>query len=108
MAALRARGTNLKKLAERGVETFFTQVFEHNFFHADMHPGNIFIDVTDPDDPRYIAIDCAIVGSLTGKIRITSLATSSHSSTVTTPRSPDSISSPAGYPSILTQRSSSG
>jgi ubiquinone biosynthesis protein len=65
MAALRARGTNFRKLAERGVETFFTQVFEHNFFHADMHPGNIFVDVTDPDDPHYIAIDCAIIGSLT-------------------------------------------
>ncbi len=63
--ALEARGTDLKKLADRGVETFFTQVFEHNFFHADMHPGNIFVDVTDPADPSYIAIDCAIIGSLT-------------------------------------------
>jgi ubiquinone biosynthesis protein len=62
---LNARGTNMKKLAERGVETFFTQVFEHNFFHADMHPGNIFVDVEDPDDPSYIAIDCAIIGQLT-------------------------------------------
>jgi ubiquinone biosynthesis protein len=61
---LNARGTNMKKLAERGVETFFTQVFEHNFFHADMHPGNIFVDVEDPDDPSYIAIDCAIIGQL--------------------------------------------
>ena len=65
MAALKACGTDLKKLAERGVETFFTQVFEHNFFHADMHPGNIFVDVTDPANPSYIAIDCAIIGSLT-------------------------------------------
>lgn len=65
MAALNARGTDLKKLADRGVETFFTQVFEHNFFHADMHPGNIFVDVTDPENPSYIAIDCAIIGSLT-------------------------------------------
>ncbi|MAT84950.1 MAG: ubiquinone biosynthesis regulatory protein kinase UbiB [Gammaproteobacteria bacterium] len=65
MEALRAHGTDLKKLADRGVETFFTQVFEHNFFHADMHPGNIFVDVTDPADPSYIAIDCAIIGSLT-------------------------------------------
>jgi ubiquinone biosynthesis protein len=62
---LLARGTNMKRLAERGVETFFTQVFEHNFFHADMHPGNIFVDVDDPDDPHYVAIDCAIIGSLT-------------------------------------------
>jgi ubiquinone biosynthesis protein len=63
--ALKACGTDLKKLADRGVETFFTQVFEHNFFHADMHPGNIFVDVNDPADPSYIAIDCAIIGSLT-------------------------------------------
>jgi ubiquinone biosynthesis protein len=62
--ALNARSTNMKKLAERGVETFFTQVFEHNFFHADMHPGNIFVDAEDPDDPSYIAIDCAIIGQL--------------------------------------------
>ena len=59
------RGTDMKKLAVRGVETFFTQVFDHNFFHADMHPGNIFIDVEDPADPSYIAVDCAIMGQLT-------------------------------------------
>jgi ubiquinone biosynthesis protein len=64
LATLKRRGTNMKRLAERGVETFFTQVFEHNFFHADMHPGNIFVDVEDPDDPSYIAIDCAIIGRL--------------------------------------------
>ncbi len=62
--ALKARGTDLKKLAERGVETFFTQVFEHNFFHADMHPGNIFVNAEDPADPSWIAIDCAIIGHL--------------------------------------------
>ena len=56
---------NFKNLAERGVEIFFTQVFEHNFFHADMHPGNIFVDASNPEKPRYIAIDCAIMGSLT-------------------------------------------
>ena len=61
---LRKRGTNLKLLAERGVEIFFTQVFRDSFFHADMHPGNIFINAEDPADPRYIAIDCAIIGSL--------------------------------------------
>lgn len=55
----------MQVLAERGVATFFTQVFEHNFFHADMHPGNIFVDVTDPESPRYIALDCAIIGTLT-------------------------------------------
>lgn len=65
MATLVARGTDLKLLAERGVEIFFTQVFRDNFFHADMHPGNIFVDCTDPANPRYIAIDCGIVGSLT-------------------------------------------
>ena len=65
VAALKHAGTNLKKLAERGVETFFTQVFKDNFFHADMHPGNIFVDIRDPANPSYIAIDCAIIGSLT-------------------------------------------
>jgi ubiquinone biosynthesis protein len=64
VAALRARGTDLKLLAERGVEIFFTQVFRDSFFHADMHPGNIFVDASDPADPSYIAVDCAIIGSL--------------------------------------------
>ncbi|WP_111642960.1 ubiquinone biosynthesis regulatory protein kinase UbiB [Marinimicrobium alkaliphilum] len=63
--ALNAQGTDMKKLAERGVEIFFTQVFEHNFFHADMHPGNIFVGTENPQLPRYIAVDMAIVGSLT-------------------------------------------
>ena len=61
---LRARGTNIRKLAENGVEIFFTQVFRHNFFHADMHPGNIFVQVEDPENPRYAAIDFGIVGTL--------------------------------------------
>ncbi|MFT7287107.1 MAG: ubiquinone biosynthesis protein [Halieaceae bacterium] len=61
---LRRREVNLRLLAERGVEIFFTQVFRDSFFHADMHPGNIFVDAVDPADPRYIAIDCAIIGSL--------------------------------------------
>ncbi|MFK7829650.1 MAG: ubiquinone biosynthesis regulatory protein kinase UbiB [Congregibacter sp.] len=61
---LRERKVDLKVLGERGVEIFFTQVFRDSFFHADMHPGNIFIDASDPKDPRYIAIDCAIIGSL--------------------------------------------
>ena len=60
---LNARGVDLKHLAEAGVNIFFTQVFEHNFFHADMHPGNIFVSKTEV--PHYIAIDCAIIGSLT-------------------------------------------
>ena len=62
--ALTARGTDLKLLAERGVEIFFTQVFRDSFFHADMHPGNIFVDAGDPASPGYIAVDCAIVGTL--------------------------------------------
>jgi ubiquinone biosynthesis protein len=61
---LRKHKVDLKKLAETGVEIFFTQVFEHSFFHADMHPGNIFVDPANPTNPRYIAIDCAIIGSL--------------------------------------------
>ncbi len=62
--ALKAQNTNLKLLAERGVEIFFKQVFEHNFFHADMHPGNVFVSHKTPESPSYIAIDMAIVGSL--------------------------------------------
>jgi ubiquinone biosynthesis protein len=61
---LRARGTDIAKLAENGVEIFFTQVFRHNFFHADMHPGNIFVQVDDPQNPRYAAVDFGIVGTL--------------------------------------------
>jgi ubiquinone biosynthesis protein len=57
---LRAGGADFKLLAERGVEIFFTQVFRDNFFHADMHPGNIFVDLP----AKYIAIDFGIVGSL--------------------------------------------
>jgi len=63
--ALKETGTNMKVLAERGVEIFFTQVFRDSFFHADMHPGNIFVDISDPEKPQYIAIDCGIMGSLT-------------------------------------------
>ena len=62
---LKARGTNFAKLAENGVEIFFTQVFRHIFFHADMHPGNIFVQVDDPENPRYAAVDFGIVGTLT-------------------------------------------
>ena len=64
---LKAAGVDFKLLAQRGVEIFFTQVFEHNFFHADMHPGNIFVDATNPKSPTYIAIDCAIMGSLSSE-----------------------------------------
>jgi len=62
--ALRAAGADIQRLAENGVEIFFTQVFRHNFFHADMHPGNIFVDVTDPKKPKYNAVDFGIVGTL--------------------------------------------
>ncbi|MGB5333268.1 MAG: ubiquinone biosynthesis regulatory protein kinase UbiB [Woeseiaceae bacterium] len=64
MKALRAAGTNIQALAENGVEIFFTQVFRHNFFHADMHPGNIFVLTADPERPRYAAVDFGIVGTL--------------------------------------------
>lgn len=64
MAALRAAGTNIERLAKNGVEIFFTQVFRHNFFHADMHPGNIFVQVDDPEHPKYAAVDFGIVGTL--------------------------------------------
>ena len=62
--ALEAAGIDLKVLAERGVEIFFRQVFRHNFFHADMHPGNVFVTAEDPTDPRYIAVDFGIMGTL--------------------------------------------
>jgi ubiquinone biosynthesis protein len=64
IATLTARGTDMQRLAENGVEIFFTQVFKHNFFHADMHPGNIFVDINDPRRPRYVAVDFGIVGTL--------------------------------------------
>jgi len=60
VATIRAQGIDIKKLSERGVEIFFTQVFKHNFFHADMHPGNIFVS----PQGRYIAIDFGIMGTL--------------------------------------------
>lgn len=64
---LRRAGVDFRVLAERGVEIFFTQVFRHNFFHADMHPGNIFVDASDPRQPRYVAIDCAVIGVLSDR-----------------------------------------
>jgi ubiquinone biosynthesis protein len=64
LAALRAAGTNIPLLAANGVRIFFTQVFRHNFFHADMHPGNIFVLIDDPLRPRYAAVDFGIVGTL--------------------------------------------
>lgn len=64
LEALEANGTDMKMLAERGVQVFFTQVFRDSFFHADMHPGNIFVSYSTPENPQYIGIDCGIVGSL--------------------------------------------
>lgn len=65
MARLAEQRTDMKQLAERGVEIFFTQVFRDSFFHADMHPGNIFVSTQQPWNPQYIAVDFGIVGSLT-------------------------------------------
>nr|MBS0020551.1 ubiquinone biosynthesis regulatory protein kinase UbiB [Gammaproteobacteria bacterium] len=62
---LKRHRINLKVLAERGVEIFFTQVFRHNFFHADMHPGNIFVSTERVDNPLYLAVDFGIMGTLT-------------------------------------------
>ena len=62
-------GINKKLLAENGVMIFLNQVFRDNFFHADMHPGNIFVSKKNPDNPGYIAIDCAISGSLSNDER---------------------------------------
>lgn len=64
LTALKQHGINFKKLAERGVEIFFTQVFRDCFFHADMHPGNIFVAIDKPEEPRYMAVDFGIMGSL--------------------------------------------
>jgi ubiquinone biosynthesis protein len=62
---LRRRGVDLEKLARRGIRIFYGQVFRDNLFHADMHPGNIRVDTTRPDDPTFIALDFGIVESLT-------------------------------------------
>ena len=64
IARLREMGVDFRKLAENGVAIFFTQVFRHNFFHADMHPGNIFVLADNPAEPRYAAVDFGIVGML--------------------------------------------
>lgn len=65
------KGVNLQVLAEKGLTIFFTQVFNHNFFHADMHPGNIFVDISKPENPKYIALDCAIMGELSDTDHLT-------------------------------------
>ena len=65
--ALIDAGIDLRVLAERGVEIFFIQLTRHNFFHADMHPGNIFVERAHPDRPSYIAVDFGIMGGLSDK-----------------------------------------
>lgn len=57
-------GMDRAQLAEKGLTIFFTQVFRDNFFHADMHPGNVFVETINPNNPRFIALDCAIMGEL--------------------------------------------
>ncbi|WP_089139585.1 ubiquinone biosynthesis regulatory protein kinase UbiB [Vibrio rumoiensis] len=64
LEGLEKNGTNMKRLAEKGVTVFFTQVFRDSFFHADMHPGNVFVAWDTPDDPLWIGLDCGIVGTL--------------------------------------------
>jgi ubiquinone biosynthesis protein len=64
VARLRSMGVDFRRLSENGVAIFFTQVFRHNFFHADMHPGNIFVLADNPAEPRYAAVDFGIVGTL--------------------------------------------
>ena len=64
-------GMDRKDLAEKGLTIFFTQVFRDNFFHADMHPGNVFVETLNPTSPRYIALDCAIMGELSKSDQMT-------------------------------------
>ncbi|PID33930.1 MAG: ubiquinone biosynthesis regulatory protein kinase UbiB [Thiotrichales bacterium] len=61
---LQENGVDMKVLSERAVDIFFTQALTHNFFHADMHPGNIFIDISNPKDPTFIGVDFGIMGTL--------------------------------------------
>ena len=61
---LERHDVDLRKLAINGAEIFFIQVFENNFFHADMHPGNVHVRLDNPRSPSYIALDCAVMGSL--------------------------------------------
>ena len=65
LPAIQSSGVNVKKLAEAGIEIFFTQVFSHCFFHADMHPGNIFVNPNKKENPQYICVDFGIMGTLT-------------------------------------------
>lgn len=67
ISILEDKKVNLKVLSERGVSIFFKQLFDDNFFHADMHPGNIFVNADNPESPTYVAVDYAICGSLSEK-----------------------------------------
>ena len=60
---LKRQGIDFEQLATNAVESFFIQVFEHNFFHADMHPGNIFIQKVE-DNVQFVLVDFGIMGSL--------------------------------------------
>ena len=82
--ALRSAGTDIQRLAENGVEIFFTQVFRHNFFHADMHPGNIFVDVTNPSSRNTSPSTSASSARSTSATSTTSPRTSSRSSAAIT------------------------
>jgi ubiquinone biosynthesis protein len=64
LAAIDAAGIDRAALAEKGVRLFYTQVFRDNFFHADAHPGNIWVDPSRKSNPRFIALDFGIMGSL--------------------------------------------
>ena len=64
VAQLQAAGISIPQLAKNGVEIFFTQVFRDGFFHADMHPGNIFVGLTGADKGKYLAVDFGICGTL--------------------------------------------
>ncbi|MDQ2993725.1 MAG: ubiquinone biosynthesis regulatory protein kinase UbiB [Pseudomonadota bacterium] len=64
IAELQRQKFDMRKLAENGVEIFFTQVFRDSFFHADMHPGNIFVSKANPANPHYLAVDFGIMGTL--------------------------------------------
>ncbi|WDM38666.1 2-octaprenylphenol hydroxylase [Acinetobacter nosocomialis] len=67
-------GMDRAQLAEKGLTIFFTQVFRDNFFHADMHPGNVFVETINPSNPRFIALDCAIMGELSKHDQMTAVA----------------------------------
>ncbi|MEY2863044.1 MAG: hypothetical protein RLY58_751 [Pseudomonadota bacterium] len=71
LATFERLGMDRAQLGEMGLTIFFTQVFRDNFFHADMHPGNVFVDTLDPANPRFIALDCAIMGELSDTDRLT-------------------------------------